>query len=190
MFFFDIQPRTPGNGDATIVQRCLYNSMTASIFAGGVVMQFADGIHFLGSLESLCIIDDEKQMAVLFGKQAKQHIQGNLLHYDGLIPVAAPEEFAVIGAMGAVTQRLDEPVDRTAMTDTDRQYHRPEVAINMFGNPPSYRLEKTLQFSGDFADGNHAASMLISAYCQDTYRQMRLFLFDNHYDQNPSNRSV
>ena len=153
-------------------------------------MQFANSIHFLGSLESLCIVDDEKQMAVLFGKQAKQHIQGNLLHYDGLIPDATPEQFTVISAMGTVMQRLDELVDRAAMTDTDRQYHRPEVAINMFGNLPFDRLEKTLQFSGDFADGNHTASMLISTYYQDTYRQMRLFLIDNHYHQSPSNRSV
>jgi hypothetical protein len=83
-----------------------------------------------------------------------------------------------------------EPVYCAAITDTDRQYHRPEVAIDMCGNVVFDRLEKALQFLGNLADGNHTASMLISSCYQDTCRQRRLVLFDNHYHQNSLNRSV
>ena len=164
--------------------------MACSVFSGGMMMQFANSLHLLGSLESLSVIDNEKQMAVFFVEQTSQHVQCNLLRYGRFIPVASPEEFAVIGAMSTVSQRLDEPINRAAVTNADRHHHRPEIAVDMFRNLPFDRLEKTLQFFWDFADGNHTASMLISTYYQDTYRQMRLFLFDNHYHQNPSNRSV
>jgi hypothetical protein len=96
----------------------------------------------------------------------------------------------VIGAMSTVPQQLDESIDSTDMADRYRQYHRPEIAIYMFGNLLFDRLEKTLQFFGNFTDGNHAASMLISTYCQNTYRHMRLLLFDNQHHQNSLNRSV
>ena len=129
-------------------------------------------------------------MFVFPGEQTAQHIQCNLLHYDRLVPITSPEKFAVIGAMRSVSQRLDEPVYRAAMTDADRQHHRPEVAMDMFRNVSFNGLEKTLQFSWDFADGNHTASLHISYCFHNTYRQTKLFLFDNCYQQNPSNRSV
>jgi hypothetical protein len=143
-----------------------------------------------GSFEGLGIIDNEKQMFVFFCEQTSQHVQRNLLHYNRLVPVTSPEKFAVIGAMCRVSQRLDEFVYRAAMTDADRQYHRPEVAMDMFRNMSFYGLEKTLQFSWDFADGNHTASLHISDCVHNAYRQKKLFLFDNCYHQNPTNRSV
>jgi hypothetical protein len=139
--------------------------MAGSILAGGVVVQLANTVHLLGSFESLGIIDNEKQMSVFFGEQATQHVQGNPLHNSRLIPVTSPEKFTVIGAMRTVPQQLDKSINGTAMTDTYRQYHRPEIVEYMFGNLFFYRLEKTLQFFGNSADGNHTASMLISSYC-------------------------
>jgi len=59
------------------------------------------------------------------------------------------------------------------------------VAINVFGNLFFDGLEKTLQFSWDFTDGNHTASLLISYCIHNSYRQKKLFLFDNHCYQNP-----
>jgi hypothetical protein len=154
-------------------------------------MQFANSFHFPGSFEGLCVIDNEKQPAVLFVEQTQQHIQGDLLHHYRLIPDASPEEFTVIGAMSTVPQRLDKSVNRTAMADAYRQYHGPEIVVYMFGDLFFDRPEKTLQFFRNFADCNHTASMLISSCYQDTYRQMRLFLFDNQYhQQNSLNRSV
>jgi hypothetical protein len=190
MFFFDVQQRSPWNGDTTVVQTHFQNGMAGSILSGGVVVKFANGLHLFGSFEGLGIIDNEKQMAVFFIEQTREHIQGDLLHYYRFIPVASPEEFAVIGTVSTVPQQLDEFVNRTAMTDAYRQYHRPEIAVHMFGDLFFNRFEKTLQFSWDFADGNHTASLHISYCLQNAYRQTKLFLFDNYYHQNPSNRSV
>jgi len=155
-----------------------------------MMMKFSNRLHLLGSFESLGVIDNEKQMFIFLGKQASQHVQSDMLHYGRFIPVASPQEFAVIGTMGSVSQRFDEPVNCTAMTNADRQYHRPEIAINVFGNLFFDRPEKTLQFFGNSADSNHTASILISTGYQDTYRHKRLFLFDNRYHQNSLNRSV
>jgi hypothetical protein len=190
MFFLDVQQRGPWNGYATIVQTHFQDGMAGSIFSGGVVVKFANGLHLFGSFEGLGIIDNEKQMAVLFIEQTREHIQGDLLHYYRFIPDASPEEFAVICAMSTVPQQLDEFVNRTAMTDAYRKYHRPEIAVHMFGNLLFSRLEKTLQFFWDFADCNHTASLQISVCLHNAYRQTKLFLFDNCYHQNPSDRSV
>jgi hypothetical protein len=190
MFLFNIQQRSPWNDYTTIVQTHFQNGVAGSIFSGGMMMQFANGVHLFGSLKGLGIINNEKQMFVFLGKQTPQHIQGDLLCYGRLIPVASPEEFAMIGAMSTVTQQLNEPINSTAVADAYGQQHRPEIVVYMFGNLSFDRPEKTLQFYGNFADGNHTASILISTYYQDTYRYKRLFLFDNCYHQNPLNRSV
>jgi hypothetical protein len=122
--------------------------MADSILAGGMMMQFANGLHFFGSFEGLSVIDNEKQMFVFLGKQIPQHIQCNLLHYGRLIPVASPEEFTMIGAMRTVPQQLDEPINRTAMADTYRQCQRPEIAVYMFGNLFFTGLKKCCSFLG------------------------------------------
>jgi hypothetical protein len=190
MFFFDIQQRGPWDGNTTIVQTHFQNGMACSILSGGVVAKFANGLHLFGSFEGLCIIDNEKQMFVFFCEQSSQHVQRNLLGYERLVEVTSPEEFAVICAMSTVPQQLDESVYSAAMADADRYHHRPEVAVDMFRNLPFYRFEKTLQFFWDFADCNHTASLQISVCLRNAYRQTKLFLFDNCYHQNPSNRSV
>jgi hypothetical protein len=92
--------------------------------------------------------------------------------------------------MSTVPQRLDESVYRAAMTDADRQHHRPEVAMDMFRNLSFYGLEKTFQFSWDFTDSNHTASLHISDCSHNTYRQTKLFLFDVFNNHNFNNRSV
>jgi hypothetical protein len=190
MFFFDVQQRGPWNGYAPIVQAHFQNGMAGSIFSRGVVVKFANGLHLFGSFESLGVVDNEEQVAVLFIEETRDHIQGNLLGYYRFIPYASPEEFTVICAMGTVPQRLDEFINSASMTDTYRQYHRPEIAVNVFGNLLFRGLEKTLPFSWDFADVSHTASLQISGCLHNAYRQTKLFLFDNNYHQNPSNRSV
>jgi len=173
-----------------IVQTHLQNGMAGSVLAGGVVAQFANSFHFLGSFEGLGVIDNEKQVFVFLGEQTPQHIQCDLLRYGRLIPIASPEEFAVIGAMSTVSQGLDEPVDSAAMTDADRQHHRPEVAEDMFRNLPFDRLEKTLQFFWNFADCNHMATPTISICHYRYYRQSRPFLLDVFSNHKFDNRSV
>ena len=164
--------------------------MTAAIFAGGEVMQFANGIHLPGSLESLCIIDDEKQMPVIFAEQAKQHTQGDLLHYDGLVPDATPEEFAIIGPMSRVPKCLSQVVNSCTVTAGDGHYQGPKVLPGPLTEMLADGFEKTLQFLGNFADCNHMVSHLISVCYNKSYRQMRLFLFDVFSNHKFTNRSV
>jgi hypothetical protein len=190
MFLFDIQQRSPWNSDTVIVQTRLQNGMADAVLAGSMMVQFANSFHLFGSFKILSVIDDEKQMLVFLGEQTAQHVQGNQLHCSRLIPTASPEKFAVVGAMSTVSQQLYEPIDSAAMTDANRQHHRPEVAIDVFRNLSFDRLEKTLQFSWDFADGSHTASLHISSCLYITYRQTKLFLFDNSYHQFFKNRSV
>jgi hypothetical protein len=190
MFFFDIQQRGPWNGDTSVVQTHLKNGVAGSIFASGVVVKFANGLHLFGSFEGLCIIDNEKQMVVLFIEKTREHIQGDSLHYYRFIPDASPEEFAMIGAMSTVSQQLDEFVNRTAMTDAHRQYHRPEITVHMFGNLLFNRFEKSLQFFWDFTDCNHVASLMITICRYKCYRLSRPFLFAVLNNHNLYNRSV
>ena len=165
--------------------------MSGSIFTGGVVKQFADGGHFLGALKGLSFVNDKKQVFVFASQQAQQHIEGDFLRYNGLVPIASPQEFTVIGAMGMVLQQPDEPVYRTSVsTDTYRQYHSPEVAIDMLGNLLFDGLKKSLDFLWNCADGNHTASLHISLCYHITYRQSKLFLFDDYHYHELANRSV
>jgi len=73
----------------------------------------------------------KEQVPVLTLKKTSQHIKGDFLHNDGFIPIASPEEFAMVGAVSAVSQQFDKPVDCTGMADTYGQYHRPEIAISV-----------------------------------------------------------
>jgi hypothetical protein len=190
MFFLDVQPRTPRNGNTTIIKANLYDGMAGSIFTAGVVMQFANTLHLFGSLEGLCIIDDEKQMAVFLSEQTEQHIQSNLLHYNGVIPETTPEKFTMISSMSRISQHFGEPVDRCAMTDRDSHYEGPKVLPSSLGKMVSERFEKTLQFSGYFADSNHKASPTIISCIYNCYRLSRPFLFDVFGNHKFKNRSV
>jgi hypothetical protein len=155
-----------------------------------MVEQLSDGIHLFRSFERLGVIDDEKQVAVFLVVQAAQQIQSDLLHDRRLAPVAAPEKFTVIGAVGTVTQQLDKFVNGVAVTETHGQDERPEIGVNVTGDLVFDRPEKTVQFFGNSADSNHTASMLISISQQNTYRQKRLFLFNDSHWLNHINRSV
>ena len=190
MLFFDIQQRRPRDGDAAIVQTDLDNGMACAVCAGGMVKQFADGIHLFGAFEGLGVIDDKEQIAVFLMEQAAQQVQCNLLHDHRLAPVAAPQKLAVIGAMGAVSHQLDEFVNSAAMTETHGQNERPEIVVNMAGYLLFDRAEKTLQFLGNSADSNHTASVHISISYQNTYRHKRLFLFNDFHRHENANRSV
>jgi len=78
--------------------------MAATVFASGVMKQFADSIHFLGSLEGLGVVNDKEQVFVLIGEKTSQKIEADFLHDKRFIPDASPEEFAVIGAVGRTRQ--------------------------------------------------------------------------------------
>jgi hypothetical protein len=190
VFFFDVQPRAPWYGNATIIQRYLYDSMAGSVLSGGMMVQFTDGLHFLCPLERLCVIDDEKQMAVIFPEQTEQHIQGDLLHYGRTVPDAAPEEFAMICSMGRVSQCFCEAVNRYFVCDSYGHRQSPEVLPGSLGKMFSDWCEKTFEFFGNSADCNHMASPMISFCLCKSYRQSRPFLFDVFSNHKFTNRSV
>jgi hypothetical protein len=190
MFFLNIQPRTPGDGNSTIIQTNLYDSMAGSIFAGGVVIQFAYCLHFLCPLERLGIVDDKKQITVFSVEQTKQHIQSNLLHYNGLIPNATPVKLAMVCSMCRVTQGLSQTFYGRTMADGDCHYQGPKVFPRSCGEMLMKRLEKTLEFFRNFADCNHMASPTIITCSYKRYRQSRPFLFDVFGNHKFTNRSV
>jgi hypothetical protein len=152
--------------------------------------ELADGSHFLGAFERLGIVNYEEQVFVLTPQQASQHIEGDFLHYNGLIPNASPEEFAMVGAMRAVAKNSYESVNGASVTYAYGQYHRPEIVIDILGDLHFDGLEKSLDFLGNFADGNHTASLHISTCVHNAYRQSKLFLFDYYHYRNFANRSV
>jgi len=131
-----------------------------------------------------------KQVRVFFDKQATQKVQADLLHDDGPVPDASPEEFAVIGSMSRASQGLAQAVNGCAVTDGDGYNHRPKVMSGRFGELCGDRFEKTLESSGNRADGNHKASRTMSLYHYNTYRQSRPLFFANNYHQLLTNRSV
>ena len=190
MFFLDVQPRAPRYSNTTIIQADLHDGMTSSILAGGVVTQSAYCLHLLGSFEVLSIIDDEEQVSVFFGKQAQEHVQGDLLHYDRLIPDAAPEELPMIGSVGRASQCFAELVNGSAVVDSDGQYQSPEVLPRSLREMLVNWSEKTLQFFGNSADSNHMASPMISICSYKSYRQDRPILFDAFRNHKSTNRSV
>jgi len=190
MFLFHIQQRGPRDRHAAIVQTDLDDGVAPTVLAGSMVKQFTDSIHLFGSLEGLSVINDEKQVAVFLVEQTAQQVQGNLLQDRRLPPVAAPEEFAVIGPVRAVSQEFDQSVDGAAVADAHGQHERPEIVVHMSGNLFFNGPEKTLQFFGNSADSNHTASMHIT-YCQyNGYRHERLFLFNGYHRHKNINRSV
>jgi hypothetical protein len=164
--------------------------MSETVLAGGVMVKLSDGVHLLGSLERLRIINDQEDVSVVFAKQAPQHIQRNGLHELRFVPAASPQELTVIGPVSRASQGLGKAFYRAAMTYCDSQNQRPKMPPASLREGASKWSEKTLQFSGYFADSNHTASPTITCCSQNCYRLSRPFLFDNCYHQNFTNRSV
>jgi hypothetical protein len=187
---FDIDARGPGDGHPAIVQTDLQEGMAGPVFTGGVVEQGTDGRHFLGPLERLGLVDDQKQVPVFSGQQAAQKVQGDLLHDPRFVPEASPEEFAVIGSVGRASQRFAEAVNRGPVTDGEGHNQRPKMMSRRLGELRADGLEKTLEFFGNRADSNHKASQTISFCCYITYRPSRPVLFDLFIYHDSPNRSV
>jgi hypothetical protein len=63
----------------------------------------------------------------VIASSTQQHVQGDLLHYAGLIPDAAPEEFALIGPVGRASQHFSGLVNSCAVADSDGHHQSPKV---------------------------------------------------------------
>jgi hypothetical protein len=190
MFLLDIQPAAPRYGYSTIVEAYFHDGMAETILASSMVAKLSNGMHLLSSLESLRIIDDEEDVSVAFAKQAAQHVQSNILHNLRFAPATSPQKLAVISSVSRTSQSFGKAFYSATLTYGDCQNQRPKVPPGSLGEVVFKRGEKTLQFSGYFADSNHTASPAITYCFQECYRPSRPFLFDNCYHQNLGNRSV
>ena len=111
-------------------------------------------------------------------------------NHSRLAEPASPEKLAVIGSVRTVSQEFDKPFYGAAVTDTDGNREIALIGINVSRNTVFGRPEKRFDFLRDFADSNHIASVLTSTAHYNTYRHVRLFLFNHHYHQKSFNRSV
>jgi hypothetical protein len=153
-------------------------------------MKFADRFHFFGSLERLGVIDNEKQMAVFFSGQTSQHVQSDLLHDGRFVPIASPEEFAVVGSVGRASKQPSEPFNGTAMADGYRHDQAAEMAKCRPAEFTFNDVEKGFSFSWNIPDSNHATTPKISSVRYKTYRQDSSHFFCANYHHKFQNRSV
>ena len=185
LFFLDVQPRTPGNNDTPIKQTDLEDGMTFAVLAGGMMMQFADGVHLLGPLESLGIVDNEVTMTILPAIETLESIQSNFSYDPRFLPGAAPKKLAMIGSMGRAPQSLDESFNSSSVTDGDGHHQRPKMAPGGLGKVFFQGPKKIFDFFGNAVDSKHKASLPINLCFHYVYRQERPFLLDVFNHQNP-----
>ena len=164
--------------------------MAHAVFASGVMMNLADGLHLFSPLDGLGVVEDQQAIFTAFFIQPLQHRQCGCLNQCHLIKGTAPEELAVIGPMRTASQQVHQTLNGAAMTDAHRHDQRTIISINVSRNRVLDRLEKKFDFLRNFADSNHTASVLISIAQHNTYRHSRLFVFNLNYHQNSFNRSV
>ena len=129
IFFFDIKPRGQWNSHAAIIQAGFDNGMARAVFAGGMMMEFADRLHLFGTLDRLGIINDHKTVVVPFFIPVFEHRQ-RLGSNDGcFIKGAAPQELAMIGPVGTASEQVNQSLNRTAVADADSYDQRTIIGI-------------------------------------------------------------
>ena len=112
------------------------------------------------------------------------------MHYAGLIPDAAPEEFALISPVGRTPQYFSELVNSYAAADSNGHHQSPKVLSRSSSKMLMNGFEKTLQFFGNPANSNHMASPMISTCAYKSYCQDRPFLFNAFRNHTFTNRPV
>lgn len=109
-------------------------------------MDAVDAIHDVCLLACLRLVDDKEHPAVFLCAQVPEHVQGDLLHDQVLIPGGPPKKFAVIGPVGCASDGLGQPIDCGAMADGDGHNQGPEVFPGPLGEVAFERFEETVQF--------------------------------------------
>ena len=89
--------------------------------AGSVMVDFTDGLHLLGTLDRLGVIQDQQALLASFLIQPRKHSPCGCLNHGPLIEGTAPEEFAVVGSMRTASQQVNQPLKGAAMADTNGQ---------------------------------------------------------------------
>lgn len=187
---FEVQPRTPRDRHAAIPQADLQNSVAVTILACGVMKQFAYTGYLLCTLEGLRVVDDQVAFAAVFPMQPTEGVQGDLLNDGRFVPVASPEELSVVGSMGRAAQESGQSFNRAAMPDGDGHHQTAEMLICRPGKVRFQWMKKSVDFSWDFTDGNHAAIPQISFCWHIPYRQKLPHFFCATHHRRIQNRSV
>jgi hypothetical protein len=190
MLFPNVQPRAEWYGNTPVIQRCFEDSVSHVVFSGGVVMYLSYSLHLPGPLDCLGVINDKQTVFASFLIKFFDQIDSLRLYESYFIKFASPEELAMVSSVFAASQQVNQPLDSSDMAETYRQGKAAIIVINVSRNLILDRLEKKFDFFRNFADSNHTASLRISFCLQNTYRQERLFLFNQRYHQNSFNRSV
>ena len=188
--FLEIQPRAPRDRYTAIPQADLQDRVAGTVLARGMMVQLTDAIHFPGVLEGLGIVDDKIAFAAVFPVQTAQGVDGDLLNDGRLVPVASPEEFAVVGSMCGASQQFGQAFDSAAMPDSDGHHQAAEVLVCRCCEASFQWMKKCVDFSWDFTDGNHAAIPQISVCWYNSYRQKSSHFFCATYHREIPNRSV
>jgi hypothetical protein len=170
------------------VQAGFEDGVAGGIALLGVVIELADRRHLLGPLDRLGIVQDEVDGVALAIEPAE------LLHGDGpqnfrLAPVAAPEEFTVVGAVGVTAEEAVEPPDRGIDPHGHGHDQFPEVRPGGPAEGTALGMKKAEQDAGHRADGHHAVVLLTGCSFQHPYRHgTPLFCCPNRVHR--ENRSV
>ena len=164
--------------------------MALGVGSTGMQLDGTDGVHDVGLLACLGLVDKEEHLTVLLRAKTAEHIQGDLLHDERLVPGGPPKKFAVVGSVRRASEGFGQSIDGRPVADGDGHDQRPEVFPRPSGKVVLDRFEETMQFSGHFADGNHTASPTIIVCAYKCYRLKRPFLFGAYSHHGSDNRSV
>jgi len=124
----------------------------------------------LGPLERLGVVDDEVYRFALAIEPAEL-LQGDGLEDFRFVPVAAPEELPVVGAMGVGAEQTVEPADGVLDPHGHGRHQTPEVRPGGLGEEAALRVKKVGQNAGHCADGHHAVVLLTGNRSPYRYRQ-------------------
>jgi hypothetical protein len=164
--------------------------MPITVLSGGVVMDLSNGLHLLGPFDSLRIIDDQQALLASSSIEPFEHSQGLLTDDFVLVKLTSPKELTMVSSMCSTSHEFDKPIDRSTMANAHSHHESAIIGINVSRHTTFSGLEKSCCFSRDFSDSKHKASVPKSTARYNTYRHSRLLLFNHHYRQNRSNRSV
>jgi hypothetical protein len=146
MFFFNIEPGAKGYRYTSVEKTGLETCMPVTIFAGGVVINFSDRLHFLGQLYGLGVIDNEQAIAASFFVKFFEHCHCLRSNDGPLVEGISPEELTVVCPVRAVTKEIYKPLYGAGVTDADSHDKVGVIAINMSRNIVFERPEKRLDF--------------------------------------------
>ncbi len=151
-----------------MVQTGFQDRVAGAVGAAGVMIELADGVHLLGSLKSLGVVEDEVD-GLAGSIDAVEQTQGHALQDTGFVEVAAPEELAVVGSVTVAAEQGVESLDGMFGPHGDCHHQAPEVRPGGLRKMPTLRTKETGQTAWYAAYGNHAVVLPIRLCQQHPY---------------------